>query len=332
MNNLFLKIERVRRKLIDFTLVFSMAHKAIKTVLWCGFILAVTVQAGPADLKWLGKIESDPLEEVSGIVKSRNRDNLYWVHNDSGHDARIFALNSEGNNVLPTYSRFSFYGEEKEKSKKQWPGFKVLFTENVDWEDIAIDDKYLYLADIGNNGNDRKDLGVYAVSEIDPTASTQSASIKYIPVRYPEQEHFPAKKRYYDSESLFTSEGKLYFITKHRQNTLTTQWEAGANLYRLDSQHTDKDNDLIMIDHHPDITAATGADVSPNGKILAVISYSEIWLFEKPQKGDKWLSGDFRKFELDSEQAKQLEAVTWENDDTLLLVNEQRDRFHFEIP
>lgn len=279
------------------------------------------------------RVISEPIDEMSGIVKSRRRANLYWVHNDSGDSARIFAIDGQGRSVLPTYSKFTFYGDTPEAGKKQWQGFEVLFARNVDWEDIAIDANYLYLADIGNNGNARRDLAIYLVSEIDPTASTRSAVIKKLPIAYPDQKEFPPKQLHYDSESLFVAGGKLYLITKHRVRTgfFSTDFEPGANLYRLDTSHADQANLLTRVDSHPGLTAATGADLSPDGTTLAVISLNSLYLFRNPE-GDRWLSGgQERRIRLSQRAIRQAEGIAWEDDDTLLITNEQRDIFRIDV-
>jgi hypothetical protein len=263
---------------------------------------------------------------MSGIVKSPGRDNVFWVHNDSGDTARIFAIDAQGHNIIPTYSKFSFYGEVPEEGKQQWQGFPVLDATNVDWEDIAADEHYLYLSDMGNNSNTRRNLAIYLVSEIDPTASTRTAVIQRLPVVYPDQHGFPPAERHFDSESLFVVDGKLYLLTKHRTSFFEFS-EAGANLYRLDTRFTDKDNVLTLIDSNPEITSATGADISPDGQTLAVLSYSALWLFARPASGDLWLSGKAQHFPLDRGAIKQAEGVTWVDNETLLIVNEQGDIF-----
>ena len=35
---------------------------------------------------------------------------------------------------------------------------------NVDWEDICVDQQFIYIADFGNNSGDRTDLKIYKVS------------------------------------------------------------------------------------------------------------------------------------------------------------------------
>lgn len=276
-------------------------------------------------------IGAGPINELSGIVKSRKRDNLYWVHNDSGDRPRLFALDGEGRSVLPTYSKFSHYGDTAEQGKQQWQGFEVLYADNVDWEDIAIDDNYLYIADVGNNGNARRDLVIYALSEIDPTASTRSAVVRKLPVVYPDQQDYPPRQLHFDSESLFTADGSLYLITKHRKRGLTGGWEAGAKLYRLDSNYTDRNNVLTLVDSHPALTAATAADLSPDGQTLAVLSYDALWLFSRPEAGDQWLSAPARSWPLDGSVFRQAEAISWIDDATLLIGNEQRDLFRLPL-
>lgn len=277
------------------------------------------------------RIVSAPIGEMSGIATSPRRENTYWVHNDSGDTARIFAITAEGKSILPTYSKFTSYGDEEEDGKQQWQGFEVLQANNVDWEDITIDENYLYLADTGNNANARRDLGIYLISEIDPTASTRSAVIQHLPVVYPEQTEFPAEKKHFDSESLFVVDGVLYLITKHRAPGILGSFEEGANLYRLDTRLTDQPNVLTKVDSNPWIYAATGAELSPDGQTLAVVSVSGLWLFARPATGDQWLSAPGRYYPFDRDAFKQTEAVTWIDANTLLLGNEQRDLFRIPL-
>jgi len=278
----------------------------------------------------MGKIAAKPISEVSGMAKSAGYENTYWVVNDSRSVTRLFAINREGNTIIPTFSRFSYYGEEEVEGKEQWPGFRVLYAENIDWESMTIDENYLYIADTGNNFNNRRDLGIYLISEIDPTASTQSAAIRFIPVHYPEQEEFPGLgERQYDSEALFLFEGSLYLITKHRD--LSGALEPGANLYRLDSKDEDESNALTFIENHPDMMAVTGAELSPDGSRLAVISYNDLWIFDHPEQGDHWLSSSHRRYPLDTLYVGQVETIIWDDDNTLIISNEQRTLYVVDL-
>ena len=85
------------------------------------------------------KIEKDyPLsniiEETSGLEIV---DNLFVTHNDSGGEASLYYLSKKG--------------EIKYKRK-------ISSAKNKDWEDITRDDKYIYIADMGNNFNNRNEI------------------------------------------------------------------------------------------------------------------------------------------------------------------------------
>ena len=278
----------------------------------------------------IGKIAAKSISEVSGMAKSAGYENTYWVVNDSRNGTRLFAVNREGNTIIPTFSRFSYYGEKEVEGKELWPGFRVLYAENIDWASMTIDESYLYIADTGNNFNNRRDLGIYLISEIDPTASTQSAAIRFIPVHYPEQEEFPGLgERHYDSEALFLFEDSLYLITKHRDQS--GSFEPGANLYRLDSNDEDASNALTLIENHPKMMAVTGAELSPDGSMLAVISYNDLWIFDRPEQGDHWLSSSHRRYPLDTLYVGQVETIIWDDDSTLVISNEQRTLYVVDL-
>jgi hypothetical protein len=277
------------------------------------------------------RIRLAPLSELSGLVLSKRQQGVMWAHNDSGDKSRLFALNLHGESILPTYSALSQFGDVRVTGKTQWQGFEVLGAEHVDWEDIAVDERYLYIADMGNNRNRRTDLAIYAVSEIDPTASTRTAVLQKYPVVYPDQHRFPDPSWDFDSESLFVADEALYIITKHRTETFPRRMQRGAKLYRLDTRHTDRENVLTLVDSHPDMRAASGADLSPDGQTLAVITYSALWLFDRPEGNDAWLNAPSRRIPLVPRVVKQVESVTWVEDDTLLIGNEQRDLFRINL-
>lgn len=298
-------------------------------------MLAVLASCGSEDesgyrLEVSHRVEFDPIGEMSGIVRNPV-DGLFWVHNDSGDEPRLFALDAKGTVQIPQSLGDNYHGEEVESGKERWPGVFIENAVNQDWEDVTSDGLNLYIADMGNNRNARRNLGIYVVPW-DSLSDIQSANAtRFIPVHYPEQTGFPPLERHFDSESLFFADGSLYAITKHRQPVPIQQPQPGANLYRLDSQSETESNALTLIDHHPDLTSATAAELSPDGETLAVLSYTAIWLFERPETGDAWLSASSRRLPLDTDAARQIEAITWADDDTLVIVNEQRDLFSMEV-
>ena len=125
-------------------------------------LLACIALAGASEsLAPLGKIAdrlADPaLVECSGVVASRAHPGALWAHNDSGNAAELFAIGADG----ITVARYA------------------VAAPNIDWEDIAIGDGGIYLADVGNNRRDRPEVQVLRIDEPDPRVPPAAA----LPVR-----------------------------------------------------------------------------------------------------------------------------------------------------
>jgi hypothetical protein len=291
---------------------------------WTSMAIAESELGSPTPIRF------SALNELSGIVKSRRFEDVYWAHNDSGDQPRLFALDGQGKIIFPRFLSRYFHGEEVEVGKQPWPGLPIAVAANVDWEDIAIGEDLLYVADMGNNGNARRDLGVYVIVEPNPRAVELTRPLSFLPVRYPEQTEYPARRWHFDSEALFVADGKLYFITKHREAGKIDKFELGAALYRLDTQYTDRVNLLTRVDASDELAVATGAEVSPDGRFLAVICYTDLWLFEKPSTDDKWLSSRAYRLPLPRRQVKQVEAVTWVSNERLMIGNEEGELYQID--
>ncbi|MDQ3588012.1 MAG: hypothetical protein M3375_06665, partial [Actinomycetota bacterium] len=141
-----------------------------------------------------GRVQTTDATELSGLVASRRQTGVLWAHNDSGDSARLFALTTEGR----------LRGE-----------VVVAGAQNVDWEDIALGpgpsgQDALFVADIGDNENERPSVSVYRVAEPDLSrgAPRSSAPAERLVLRYPDRPH--------DAEALLVdpSTGELVMVTK----------------------------------------------------------------------------------------------------------------------
>lgn len=288
-------------------------YRAVGRALLVGAVLWGALAAG---VERIGSVDHPALGEVSGIVKSERGD-FYWVHNDSGHDAALFAIDDAGNVLVPPW---------RGVAAEDWNGHPIQHAANTDWEAIALADGVLYIADVGNNGNARRDLGVYVVNEPHPLAVASMKALAYLPLRYPDQQEHPGDEWHFDCEAVFVADGKLHFITKHRRSGRIGAFEPGAKLYRLDTRNSDQENVLVLLGERDDVAVVTGADISPDGSRLALATYVALWLFERPQDGENWLAGRAWKLDLDDRtRQRQLEAIAWQDASTLLLVTEKRD-------
>lgn len=80
------------------------------------------------DLDEGSALGAGPAKEHSGIVKSRNWPDVYWMHNDSGDEPRIYPVRRSGEVV-------------KSEREPKTPGVTIAGAINVDWEDITVDDR-----------------------------------------------------------------------------------------------------------------------------------------------------------------------------------------------
>ena len=288
-------------------------------------MLASTLLTGGARAatpELIAEISHPLLGEVSGISRS-SHPGVFWVHNDSGNPAHLFPINLEGQVVIPGFVADHYTDEV-------WPGLPVVNAWNVDWEDIAVADGHVFVADMGNNGNARRDLGVYVIAEPNPLGVELTRALRFVPVVYPDQRAYPGERWHFDCEAMFAADGKLYFLTKHRKRGQIGGWEAGTKLYRLDTHQQGENNPLTLIGSRDDIWIPTAADLSPDGDRLAVLTYPALWIFQRPPKGDNWLTGKAAKLDLDRAQMGINEAVTWRDDRTLVIANEGRKLFQVD--
>jgi hypothetical protein len=133
------------------------------------------------------------LSEVSGLEKIS--DSLLIAINDGGNEPILFFLDRRG-----TITR----------------KVRVSNASNIDWEALAIDEKYVYIGDFGNNMNERKDLCIYRVNRQD-IATLNEVKAEKMSISYKEQTEFPPKdhERYFDAEAMTYFEGQLWIFTKN---------------------------------------------------------------------------------------------------------------------
>lgn len=296
-------------------------------------LILLAASQSTIELKPIAKVEHAPVAEMSGIVKSRTYAGVYWVHNDSGDVARVFPIRLDGTVVKPSFET-DFWVDKPVAGLKEWRGIEVANAQNIDWEDIAIDGDRLYIADLGNNGNARRDLGVYVLDEPNPEATGVARALKYLPIKYPDQIAFPPGIWHFDCEAMFVRGGKLYIVTKHRKDGQFLVPEDSAKLYRLDTELTDQANVLVKLDEREGLGGwVTAADVSPDEKTLAVLCnapQASIWFFDLSRTDKAFLSAPSKRVLL--KNARQAEALCFEDDRNVIVTNEQREIFRVAVP
>lgn len=233
--------------------------------------------------------------ESSGIaVLPQN--GLYLTHNDAGNKPYLYKVNKQGKLV--------------ETLK--------LNVRNVDWEDLAQDEAgNIYIADTGNNNNRRRDLVVHKLNLDNPQ---QTEAIRFT---YEDQKKFPPskKERNFDSEALFWHDDNLYIITKDRGKGET------ANVYKIPAQagtHVAR-----LIGSYKTGKEVTGADISPDGNTVALLSEERIHLFREFDSPDTFFEGDYDVVEIKG--AGQTEGIAFEDNSTLVITSEGGNLYRYKL-
>lgn len=237
---------------------------------------------------------SKELNEISGLEIIN--DTLLVAHNDSGNKPNIYFISTEGNIYHTTF---------------------ITNAKNVDWEDITQDDEgNLYIADVGNNLNSRKDLCIYKV-KISEALKNDSVSAEIISIRYQDQTTFlPTKENLnYDCESIYWMADSLYLISKSRSKP----WIGDAKVYRLSTQPGGQIavplDSLLIGKSRWQKDAVTSADVKENKLCLLTYNRMIIYNFEKGE-WEKESSYKFKKY-------NQKEALVMESLDKIYVAAEK---------
>ena len=263
----------------------------------------------PAILRPIGRLDFTPIEESSGLVKSRKYPGVFWTHNDSGDSARIFAVTKNGKIIRPP-------------DNIDYQGISVYSADNIDWEDIALDQKgNLILGDFGNNRNDRRNLSIYIIPEPDPQKEYTVKVKERLRFNYPDQREFPSRQENFDAEAMFAAHGNIYLLTKHRSDKQT-------KLYRIDRHEKRRILTLTLMDVFDIGGQVTAADVSIDDRRLVVLTYNAIWLFDQPDGSEHYFDGSISWSPI---YAGQCEAVCFVDDRTILITNEERQIFEVKL-
>lgn len=192
-----------------------------------------------------------PIRESSGVVASRRHPGVYWTHGDSGTPPALYAVTRAGELLA------------------EFP----VAARNEDWEDVAADeDGQLYIGEIGNNGGKKKELAVYRVDEPDPKAAGEGRARERLRVTATWRLRFPGQP--FDCESLFIRGGYGYVISK-----VFPGLQAGLYRFALTG---DPAGPVVLeyVTAVPARSPVTAADLSPDGRRLAVLTVTGVYLFD----------------------------------------------------
>lgn len=212
----------------------------------------------------------DPqLSEISGLAASRRHADVLWMLDDGGNPERLFAVGTNGTRLAT---------------------MRVEGVTKTDWEDIAafrLDGRdYLLIADTGDNGGLRRSLQLHVVEE---PARLENARVRpawSIAFRWPDG------ARDCEAVAVDPKRGEVLLISKKRQppelfslplrpqgTSLQTARRLGplAGVPQPDANALRRNPQRARLD-----SQVTAADVSPDTRTLAVMTYR--WLLLYPRR------------------------------------------------
>ncbi len=275
---------------------------------WVGILVCSLVQSAEVSEELLpkpvAKIKAPALSESSSLTQSRLIPGRYWSLNDSGHAPELFALDAEGNSLAV---------------------LKVEGVKNVDWEALSVDSEGgLWIGDFGNNLNKRKNLMIYRVDEPGEVLLTSLKPTRTLRFVFSDQKEFPPEKLNFDCEAMFVWDQKIYLLTKNRA-------DRDAKFYRIENLESDELQEAVLIDRFHKMGQVTDAALSADGQRLAVLTFSGIWIFDRPEGSDLFLQGAGCHFKFKNWALEQVEGIAWIDEKTLLICNEQKDIFRVPV-
>lgn len=260
------------------------------------FLLGVCCSACGQTLRLITNLPSE-LDENSGLITAAQ--GRLWVHNDSGDSAKLYLLDTFGTIV------------------------RTLLVDNaqhVDWEDITRDPQgRVYLGDIGNNNNNRQNLVIYRLPNLD-TVRGHRVWAEAIRFYYPEQNGFPpvGQERKYDAEALIYYQDSLYIFTKDR----TSPHQGYTWLYQIPADtgyHAARLLDSFPTGQTNVVFEVTAASLSPNEQQVVLLGANRVWLFQH-FTGNDFFGGSLQTLNLST--VTQKEAIEFVDDYRVYISNE----------
>ena len=239
---------------------------------------AALVRAPFDDGFFVGSIARGGIDEASGLAASRRRSDLLWVHNDSGSEARLYAVGSDGRDL---------------------GAVSVSGASSVDWEDLASFEldgmPRLLIADVGDNSATRESVMLYVVEE--PELSGERFNRRAtVPVAWALEVVYEDGPLDSEGAAVDVAGDRILLISKRTVPLRLYEVPLRAGTAQVGSSTVA--TLLAEIANIPEPTAAdveedprfgqfrsqaTALDVSPDGRELLVVTYKDAYRYVRAE-------------------------------------------------
>jgi hypothetical protein len=272
-----------------------------------------------------GRLTSARLREISGLAASARHKGVLWGHNDAGKNkARLFAISTTGKHLAT---------------------WRLKGVKAVDTEDIAVApcapvgpraaSSCIYLADVGDNEHKRAFLTVYRVEEPAtlpaPAAAGQPVPkerlkkkhTEHLRFEYPPAARFNARQRgaeeHANVEAMVVLPDTRVVLISKRADGIARVYRAPPDPAGIAIAEGLGDLELrVPPGNIESASKATGADLSRDGRWLAVRTYSRLFVFDvgaalaAPAGSARTALARAPRVEIKSGFDSQGEAVCWD--------------------
>ncbi|GAB2653057.1 hypothetical protein [Arenimonas aestuarii] len=250
---------------------FFLRHP-LATALLSALLLASPAQAARwSEPEIRGLVTHPAIGEISGLAAATHFPGHYWAINDSGSPAQLHLVDGEG----------GFRGSV------ETPGVP-----NRDWEDLASfrfeGGDYLLIADVGDNGGLRRELQLYVLEQ--PRELGKPALLAWT-IRFT----WPDGARDCEAAAVDPVAGDVLLVSKKRvpAELFRVPLRPGREpvvAERLGTLPGIEQPDARTLADNPVFgryrSQVTAADLSPNGRVLAVLNYQSVHFLVRPRGGD----------------------------------------------
>ncbi len=220
----------------------------------------------------VARYEHPALAEMSGLAPSRRAKGVFWAHNDSGGDAAVHALNTQG----------AFLGS-----------VHIAGVKNRDWEDVSgfIHKRipYLLIGDTGDNKRKRSEIALHVIEE--PKAQMGRYNGQSVNVRWSLRVRYEDGPQDCEAIAVVPDDAQILLLNKNGRRSVIYQ----VPLFPSPNQPitvAKKVADLPEVANQTSSftavlkagllgTRATAMDLSPDGSTAVYLTYTDIRIFER---------------------------------------------------
>ncbi len=242
---------------------------------------------------------SQEVQESSGLVYLNEK---IITINDSGGLPALYEIDSTSGNVIRTVT--------------------VENASNIDWEELSMDDNYIYICDFGNNSGSRTNLRIYllAISDYLNTPN-DTVNAEIIEFSYSDQVDFTPSNytTNFDAEAAIVSGDSIYVFTKN--------WgDNNSNVYSLPKVPGNYQANKIATINTEGLITGASYNMQSGSVLLTGYAIPTFFLLELSDFNiDSFSFSSMNRFELPipTVNSMQVESITPINESHYLLSSEK---------